>query len=192
MRSAAGLLIALSLSTLACHTTKKTPATDSEGIIIIQTNGAKEKAPDAIQIKYGKLLGVAPETITNAKLYRFVDEWLNTPYKWGGTDKRGIDCSAFVQRLLSEVYAVNIPRTSEQQFLNNLVDRFKLNTYAHEGDLVFFTFKKDKIISHVGLYLANNKFVNSCNQGVIIADLTNPYWKRNYVGAGRFKTGPAK
>jgi lipoprotein Spr len=54
-----------------------------------------------------------------------------------------------------------------------------------EGDLVFFS--SGRHISHVGMYLANNKFVHaSTSMGVIISDLDEPYWKRRYIYAGRF------
>lgn len=187
MRSANYVSILISsLLILACHTPKKTQTDD---VIIIQPKPVKKLDP--LQVKYGPIIGVPPENIRNIKLYKFIDEWLNTPYKWGGTDKKGIDCSAFVQRLLLEVYNVPIPRTSEEQFINNLVERFKIPSYAYEGDLVFFTFDKKKLISHVGLYLGNNKFVNSCSQGVIIADLKNAHWRSSYAGSGRIKINKA-
>ena len=56
-----------------------------------------------------------------------------------------------------------------------------------EGDLVFFkTSKKRQRINHVGLYLKNNKFLHSSvKKGVIISDLTEPYYRNCFVGAGR-------
>ena len=45
-------------------------------------------------------------------LLRFYKRWKGTPYLWGGIDKFGIDCSAFVQRYFQEVYEINIPRTN--------------------------------------------------------------------------------
>jgi cell wall-associated NlpC family hydrolase len=54
-----------------------------------------------------------------------------------------------------------------------------------EGDLVFFS--SGRHISHVGMYLRNNKFVHaSTSMGVVISDLDEPYWKRKYAYAGRF------
>src|SRR5688500_9296033 len=67
--------------------------------------------------KYAHSLNVSPENITDIKLYVFIDEWLSTPYKWGGMDKYGIDCSGFVQRLFNDVYGCRIPRTSQEQYL---------------------------------------------------------------------------
>lgn len=179
----------LCLLLLACSSSKKTPAKDEVVRIVAPPAVAKGPEPlQAIQVKYGKLLGIAPDSIRNLRLYQFIDEWMGTPYKWGGTTKKGIDCSAFMQRLLLDVYGLNIPRTSEQQFFDQLTDRFKMKKYAFEGDLVFFRTMKGKYISHVGLYLTNNMFVNSSSSGgVSIASLNNPYWKSKYVAAGRIK-----
>jgi lipoprotein Spr len=182
----------------ACGSTKKTPQYSGEEIPMYvpadnTDKSVKEPAKgpvkyDPIQVKYGQYLKVTPATIKNAKLYYFIDKWLKTPYKWGGMDERGIDCSAFLQRLLAEVYMIRIPRTSVQQFFNQRVERFKSAEYLSEGDLVFFRTMENKVISHVGLYLHNNMFVNSSSsKGVSIASLKDPYWKSRYVAAGRVK-----
>jgi lipoprotein Spr len=143
---------------------------------------------DPIQVKYGKYLRVEPEIIRNAPLYYFIDKWLHTPYKWGGMDANGIDCSAFLQRLLAEVYTIQIPRTSVEQFFAQRVEKFKSAEYLSEGDLVFFRTMENKIISHVGLYLHNDMFVNSSSsKGVSIASLKDPYWKKRFVAAGRLR-----
>jgi len=141
-----------------------------------------------IQKKYAPYLHTTPEAITNIKLYHFIDQWLNTPYLWGGMDKKGIDCSAFMQRLLGEVYGIYIPRTSVDQFFADWVDRFGSRTDLSEGDLVFFKTMKGKAISHVGLYLGNRMFINSSSsKGVSFGNLDDPYWKPKYVAAGRIK-----
>lgn len=142
---------------------------------------------DALQIKYSKYLNVEPYEIINLRLYAFIDKWLNTPYKWGGTDKNGIDCSAFVELLLNEIYNMNLPRTSFQQFFDEHVDKFSSNEYLTEGDLVFFRTIKGTVVSHVGLYLQNNMFVNAASHGVSIASLNDPYWSKRFIAAGRAK-----
>ena len=49
-------------------------------------------------------------------------------------------------------------------------------------------FTEEKIISHVGIYLRNNKFfAANQNGGVEIASLKKPYWKKNFMAAGRYK-----
>ena len=185
----------LLLLLLSCSSTKKAAHTDT-GDIIVESNPVKPPPfPtasairfDSLQVKYARYLNTTPAQIQNIRLYQFIDQWLYTPYKWGGDNEKGIDCSAFMQKLLSQVYNIEIPRTSVQQFFTQWIDRFGSTKYLSEGDLVFFRTMDDKIISHVGLYLNNRMFVNSSSsKGVSIACLDDPYWKRCFVGAGRVK-----
>lgn len=187
------VLIVVCFILLACGSSKKTAA--PRDIIIADYDTVKTVSanPDAsllvLKKKYAQYLHTSPDSITNIKLYRFIDDWLHTPYLWGGTDRRGIDCSAFIQRLLADVYNIRIPRTSVQQFFTDNVEPFGGKHYLSEGDLVFFQTIDNTIISHVGLYLGNNRFVNSSSsEGVSIGDLTSPYWKKRYVASGRVKT----
>lgn len=136
-----------------------------------------------LNLKYANMLGVLPQVITNDMLYSFIDEWYGTRYRLGGTDKKGIDCSAFVQRLYERVFNVNILRTAAEQFsfCNSVFNKDDLR----EGDLVFFNIKT-KRISHVGIYLMNSFFVHSSSShGVMISSLNDKYWQRYFAGAGR-------
>lgn len=163
------------------------PITNAEPII--KPAVVMPKTYNALQQKYARFLSISPDKITNSRLYGFIDNWLATPYEWGGIDKNGIDCSAFIQKLLSEVYTIIIPRTSIQQFFNNYIEKFKSKDYLSEGDLVFFRTMDDKVVSHVGVYLNNRMFINSSSsKGVSIASLDDPYWKKRYIAAGRVKT----
>jgi cell wall-associated NlpC family hydrolase len=72
---------------------------------------------------------------TAESLYKFINEWWRTPYRYGGSSKRGIDCSAFTQSLYKKVYDVNIPRVASQQYK---VGKTIQRTEAKTGDLVFF------------------------------------------------------
>ena len=170
----------------ACGSSRK--ATTGGGVIMIENTTTEKKgiSYSILQKKYAGYLDVKPDKIGNIPLYQFIDYWLNTPYKWGGTDKRGIDCSAFIQRLLDSVYAINIPRTSVEQFYTQWVDKFKSIAHLSEGDLVFFKTVGDNVVSHVGMYLDNGRFINaSSSKGVSIASINDPYWKQRLVGAGR-------
>ena len=133
------------------------------------------------------MLGVLPQMITNDLLYSFIDEWYGTHYRLGGTDKRGIDCSAFVQRLYARVFNVNLFRTAAEQF--KLCEAIYNKQEIKEGDLVFFSIHS-KRITHVGIYLANDCFVHaSSSKGVMISKLTDTYWRKYFAGAGRVPNG---
>jgi cell wall-associated NlpC family hydrolase len=116
-----------------------------------------------------------------------VHQWLCVPYKYGGQSKNGVDCSGLVVEIYKNVYGIKLYRASYEIYEKNCS---KINCEElEEGDLVFFnTHKKNNRINHVGLYLKNDKFVHSStSKGVIISDMTEPYYKKCFVGAGRVK-----
>lgn len=158
--------------------------------IISKTVGGISKKNSPLQIKFGKQLLVAPDSIKNNKLYGFINNWLGIPYQWGGTNENGIDCSAFVQKLYRDVYDVSIPRTSLEQYYTEWVELYKNTSYLNEGDLIFFkTMKNNNAVTHVGFYLQNGYFVNaSSSKGVSIAKIIDPYWKVKYRACGRLKS----
>ncbi len=136
------------------------------------------------QFKYAILLDVPVELMNNRRLLNFMEEWWGTRYKYGGDSKTGIDCSAFTRRFVNAVYQKDIPRTSAAQY-QALVKIKKKD--LQEGDLVFFnTQRRRGAITHVGVYLRNNKFIHaSTSSGVMISDLNETYFANRYVGAGR-------
>lgn len=135
----------------------------------------------AHQFRYSILLDVEVEKLGNAALYQLIDDWIGTPYKIGGHTRRGVDCSGFVQNLVGAVYGAYMARTArEQRDQCSPIRKEELR----EGDLVFFNTRGG--ISHVGVYLHNDKFVHaSTSNGVIISDLKETYWARRFVTAGR-------
>ena len=135
-----------------------------------------------MQFKYAILMDVPVEALNNLKLFSYIDEWYGTPYHFGGNDKTGIDCSAFAGNLMTNVFGVGLPRMAKDQY--NVCEHVKRDE-LEEGDLVFFHTTR-RGISHVGVYLGNNKFVHaSLNYGVTISDLTDPYYTRTFRGGGR-------
>jgi lipoprotein Spr len=138
----------------------------------------------ALQFKYAILENASVEELDNPKLLSFMDYWYGTPYHYGGNSHDGIDCSAFSFILLSSVYGVSsLPRTSKEQYeTSHHIRRDELQ----EGDLVFFhTLGKRRTVTHVGVYLRNNKFVHASVSGVMISDLSDGYYDKHYIGAGR-------
>ncbi|MGB7395263.1 MAG: NlpC/P60 family protein [Pricia sp.] len=147
-----------------------------------------------MQRKYADILGVAPEEITNLALYDFIDNWMGTPYLMGGETEAGIDCSSFAQRLFIEVYDWYIERTAQKQMDSEATETWSDPKFLMEGDFVFFRAAGHigKKITHVGIYLGNNKFVNATSRtgesgsaGVKISDLLDPYWKTRFFAGGR-------
>jgi len=138
----------------------------------------------ALQKTYASLLGIQLDEITNIQLYAFIDDWTGTPYHYGGKTKEGIDCSGFTEVLYKTVFDKTITGSSRDLFEQcKVIDKEDLK----EGDLLFFKIESEKV-SHVGIYLANNKFVHATvKKGVMISDLGEAYYTKYYYKAGRLK-----
>jgi cell wall-associated NlpC family hydrolase len=107
---------------------------------------------------------------------------LNIPYRFGGTTLRGIDCSAFVQRVFGLI-DLELPRTAREQFrLGERVDRAGLTV----GDLVFFR-TYASFPSHVGIYLGDSLFIHASSVGrkVTIDSLEQGYYRKRFLGGRR-------
>lgn len=107
--------------------------------------------------------------------------WKGVRYRLGGTSKKGVDCSAFVQITFREQFGVKLPRaTLQQRNVGKAVKASQLKI----GDLLLF--QTNRTTRHIGIYLGNNKFVHSSTSvGVTISDLDNSYWSKRYREARR-------
>jgi len=144
-------------------------------------NGRGKSISGSKMQHYADLLGVSVRDLDNQKLYDFIDDWMGTPYRMGGTQKSGVDCSGFAGRLQNRVYGRDLPRTSRD--MANSVQR-KYERDLREGDLVFFAFG-GRGIDHVGVYLRNHKFVHaSTSKGIIISDLRDSWYRKYFVRCG--------
>lgn len=147
-------------------------------------NGGDIERADWLQLKYAILLDATVEKLTNVTLLKLIDEWYGTTYCMGGSTKNCIDCSAFTNIIMREVYSVNVPRTAEEQYKAS--QRINLED-LEEGDLVFFNTSGGNDMSHVGVYMLNNKFVHAATSGgVMVSDLNDSYWKPRYRASGRY------
>lgn len=128
-----------------------------------------------------QIMGVALSATSNMKLFHFVYDWIGTPYHFGGSSRKGIDCSAFTKELYSEVFNLDIKRNSRDIFsMVNPVNKDELK----EGDLVFFKIHSRRI-SHVGIYLGGGRFAHASSRGVAISSLDDEYYSRYFYRGGR-------
>ena len=113
---------------------------------------------------------------TARQLETAAERWIGTPYRYGGTSARGIDCSGLIQILYADALGLELPRTTRDQ---RRVGRSVAPQRWQPGDLLFFdTPGKAR---HAGIYLRDGRFVHaSTSQGVMISDLAEPYWQRTY------------
>lgn len=104
-------------------------------------------------------------------------------YCWGGNSPmKGFDCSGLTQYSFGQGASVSIPRTAAAQY--NVAVKVP-HEQAGRGDLVFFR-TRGKKVSHVGIYLGENRFVHAPRTGkAITTTKLEGYWKRRLVGFGR-------
>jgi len=116
---------------------------------------------------------------------RVVKGFLGTPYRWGGSTVRGIDCSAFVAKVY-QFFDVQLPRTAREQ--SRMGVRIAKNE-LQEGDLVFFNTRR--AFGHVGIYIGNNEFIHASSSrssgNVRIDNLDKPYYNKRFIKAVRVK-----
>lgn len=119
-------------------------------------------------------------------LRAFVEDWDDTPYRLGGTTKRGADCSGFVMRAYSDLFDIALPRSTRRQVhAGTPIDRRELLA----GDLVLF--RTGRNTRHVGIYLSGGEFAHvSTSRGVTISRLNTEYWRDAYWTARRVLSPP--
>ncbi len=174
MRLAPAIAAAVLLS--ACTTTGNNARNTQTETHAVQSNNGF-----LLQASQDEFETMVRNTDVKSKLMDQYASWKGVRYRLGGDSKRGIDCSAFVQRTFRDQFGLELPRsTYEQQDMGRQIQRSKLRV----GDLVLF--RAGSTGRHVGIYLGNDKFVHaSTSSGVMISDLNENYWKARYREARR-------
>lgn len=116
-----------------------------------------------------------------AEAARIAQSMQGQPYRWGGEDPDGFDCSGLVHYAYQQAGA-RVPRTARQQY--EAVRPLYVEQLV-PGDLVFFTMP-GKFLSHVGIYIGERRFVHALNpqNPVMVSNIDDDYWQRRLVRAG--------
>jgi len=114
------------------------------------------------------------------------EKYERTPYRYGGLDRRGLDCSGLVYVSFYDALGVSVPRNTWG--LYSWAEKIADNE-ARPGDLVFFKTTGNGNVSHVGILVGDGRFIHSASEGpstgVIYSSLDERYWARTFAGTGR-------
>lgn len=115
-------------------------------------------------------------------LTRVFQRYEGTPYRYGGTNARGFDCSGFILTAYKEGLGQHLPRTTGQMLAEG---HFVRRDQLRPGDLIFFRIGGKE--QHAGIFMGNNRFIHSSSsKGVMESSLASPYWRQRYTQARRF------
>ena len=112
----------------------------------------------------------------------YFKQWLNVPYKFGGNNFNGIDCSGLIHNFFSDYYGIDVSRTTISLYYAS--KSISAET-VQPGDLVFFQNTYRPGISHVGVMLDKERFVHAGSSGVTVTNLSDSYFKKRLVGFRR-------
>ena len=127
--------------------------------------------------------GILPTPDDDKLLFENAARWWGVRYRWGGLGKAGMDCQGLVRVVVDSTYGLTLPAGAGEQYRMCTPVRNKADLLP--GDLVFFKIGGG-YISHVGLYLKNNKFVHATTCcGVVVSDLDEHYYRVWYFSGGR-------
>ena len=195
--------ILLSLPVVSCRSTKSNTHTyrpyherrnrggspnDDGGTTITEQNKPIPQSGHGLVTDEWARLDIKLDKKDNKKLYKELKRWLGTPYVYAAhTCGEGTDCSGMVMEVYLKIYNIKVHRNSAKILEENcrIIDLDDLR----EGDLVFFCTNGDSRVSHVGIYLKDNKFVHaSSSRGVTVDDLRQNYYATHFYAAARVNT----
>ena len=136
--------------------------------------------------KYEKTESFSSALTPREKVMFEIISYLDTPYKYGGVDENGIDCSAFTKNIFKNSLGIELPRTASEQYHTG--DRISSKDELQFGDLVFFNTTKRSYPGHVGVYIGEDLFAHASRSlGVTVSSLKSTYYSNRFVGASRIK-----
>ena len=113
-----------------------------------------------------------------------IQKFYGAPYKWGGETPHGTDCSGMVKTIYRNALDIDLPHNAQSIYdVSKKIYKIDLQF----GDLVFFS-KSGRRVTHMGIYIDRGFFLHaSSSRGVILSKLSESYYKKQFVGAGRIE-----
>lgn len=159
--------------------------------VVVTSTSKQETVVTPVQIKDAQLI-TAPfqdqEKSLSAKgqamyplIVDFAKRLEGIPYVYGGYTMSGFDCSGFIYFIHTQAGLDITRQSSESYFAQTSVVSIPV-----VGDLVFFQNTYKQGISHMGIYIGDNKFIHAGSKGVEVTSLDSSYWKEHFVSFNRF------
>lgn len=144
--------------------------------------------PTASQIQQEKSANFEPTSYSESTtpsssandVISIANQYLGVPYVFGGTTPNGFDCSGYISYVFKKAGILDTNYNSSGLYAISE----KVST-PQVGDLVFFSGTYKEGISHVGIYIGDNKMINASGSKVQITNIHDPYWKQYFTGFGR-------
>lgn len=167
-------ILSLAVSVSSCRSSKKSDSTFYDTHMEVYKKGRTNRD------KHDKNVSK-----TRKKIVEEAMTWKGTPYGYGMSEKgKACDCSGMVMSVYEKVTGIKLPRNSakQQDFCKHLKKK-----EVKIGDLCFFATGKDSNkVSHVGIMIDDTNFIHaSTSKGVVVSDITQPYYVRTFKGYGR-------
>lgn len=159
--------------------------------VVVTGTSKQETVVTPVQVKDAQLI-TAPfqdqEKSLSAKgqamyplIVDFAKRLEGIPYVYGGYTMSGFDCSGFIYFLHTQA-GLDITRQSSESYF----DQTSVVSIPAVGDLVFFQNTYKQGISHMGIYIGDNKFIHAGSKSVEVTSLDSSYWKEHFVSFNRF------
>ena len=118
-----------------------------------------------------------------AQVADFAEQYVGSPYRWGGISPAGFDCTGFVMYVYGQ-FGISLPHNEAGQLMSGpQVSADDLEP----GDVLVFANTYRAGLSHTGIYIGDGQFVHAADErhGVIVSALWDSYWGPRLVGASR-------
>ncbi|MDA3900828.1 MAG: C40 family peptidase [Spirochaetes bacterium] len=179
-KNASALILIFVLSIISACTPP--PGTQFAGIQRVRQHSAYGRDSNHF-VTNGNSVATVPARGAAGAIIKRAKSAIGVPYKYGGSDRSGFDCSGLVLYSYKPV-GISLPRKASSQFKAGR--RINLSQ-AKPGDLLFFKTNRTSI-SHVGIFMGNGSFIHAPSKGknVRIDSLSNPYWQKVYAGSATY------
>lgn len=156
---------------------------DTAGYICADYLTFDQTMTDTQEVHHERAVTPAQANEEADKLLSFANQFLGTPYRYGGSTPSGFDCSGFTTYVFRNALNISLPRTSTEQ--SQTYTRIATTAELLPGDLVFFG--KDGKVNHVGIYAGAGEFIHSPHTGSYVRydTLNSGNYQKNFLWGGR-------